>query len=115
VRRLVARYGADLVIVHGGDSGVDQSFSRACKSLGVAVEARVADWRQTAAPTVGSRNRELIKCGADLSIAVHKTNGASQRTGDCVLQAIQARIPAFLIEDERAIPRRIKAGDERLA
>ena len=30
VRRLVARYGADIVIALGGGNGVDQSFAVAC-------------------------------------------------------------------------------------
>jgi hypothetical protein len=114
LQRLIARHGPDLVIVHGCDSGVDESFSRACKSLGIAVEARVANWRQTGVPTVGARNRELIKDGADLCIALHRSIAASQRTKNCVRQAIQAGIPTFLIADDRAIPSRMRARDPRL-
>jgi hypothetical protein len=34
--RLVARYGPGVVIVHGGDTGVDESFATAARGLGVA-------------------------------------------------------------------------------
>jgi len=53
--------------------------------------------------------------GADLCIALHRSITTSTRTKDCVRQALAAGIPTFLVEDERAIPRRIDAGDERLA
>jgi hypothetical protein len=32
VKRLIARYGADLVVVHGGAAGFDTSFHLAAKS-----------------------------------------------------------------------------------
>jgi hypothetical protein len=114
LQRLIARHGSDVVIVHGGDCGVDESFDRACKSLGIAVEARVPNWRQTGIPTIGARNREVIKDGADLCIALHRSIAASEKTKDCVRQAIQAGIPTFLIADDRAIPSRLRAGDSRL-
>ena len=114
LQRLIARYGRDIVVVHGGFPGVDQSFNKACKSLGVTVEVRLAEWPQTGTPTIGTRNRELIKPGADLCIALHRSVRTSQRTRDCVLQAIQAGIPTFLIEDERAIPIRLRSSGREI-
>jgi hypothetical protein len=95
--------------------GVDESFNIACKNLGIAVEVRVATSGQTGTPTIGTRNRELIKPGADLCIALHRSVGTSQRTKDCVRQAIQAGIPTFLIEDEQAVPTRLRPADPRLS
>jgi hypothetical protein len=115
VQRLTARYGRDFVIVHAGSVGVDESFNIACKNLGIAVEVRMANSGQTGTPTIGTRNRELIKPGADLCIAVHRSVGSSQRTKDCVRQAIQAGIPTFLIEDEQAIPVRLRRAEARLS
>ena len=115
VQRLITRYGRDIVVVHGGSVGVDESFNIACKNLGIAVEVRMANSGQTGTPTIGTRNRELIKPGADLCIAVHRSVGTSQRTKDCVRQAIQAGIPTFLIEDEQAIPIRLRRADPRLS
>jgi hypothetical protein len=43
VQRLITRFGRDVVIIHGGSPGVDESFNKACKSLGIAVESRVAN------------------------------------------------------------------------
>jgi hypothetical protein len=115
VQRPIARYGRDIVVVHAGSVGVDESFNIACKNLGIAVEVRMANSGQTGTPTLGTRNRELIKPGADLCIALHRSLGASQRTKDCVHQAIQADIPTFLVEDERAMPIRLRRADPRLS
>lgn len=38
------RYGPDIVLVHGGATGDDESFVTAAKELAVAVEAYPADW-----------------------------------------------------------------------
>lgn len=113
LRRLVARYGPDIVIIHGNESGVDSSFA-AAKELGLTAEARVIDRSQTGFPTVGSRNRELLLGGADLCIAVHSRIAACPRTLDCVRQALQDHIPTYGIENVHAIPRRIKPGHTRL-
>ena len=114
LRRLLARYGPDIVIVHGGESGVDQSFSAACQELGLTTEVRLANWHRTGLPTIGQKNHELIKGAPDLCLAVHYSIKTSKRTRDCVHQALQAGIPSYLIENERAIPKRLRRGDTRL-
>jgi hypothetical protein len=115
VNRLLVRYGPTIVIIHGGEPGVDQAVATACRELGVPVEVRLAKWHQTALPTLGTKNRELIRAAPDLCVAVHKSTDSSKRTRDCVQQAIQAGIPTYLIDDERAVPRRVRTGDKRLA
>jgi YspA, cpYpsA-related SLOG family len=35
LRRIVARYGPDIVVVHGNELGVDSSFAAAASELGV--------------------------------------------------------------------------------
>jgi hypothetical protein len=115
LRRLVKRYGANFTIVHGGQNGVDESFDTACKNLGIAVEVRLPNWPHTGLPTIGNKNRELIKDGADLCIALHRSISRCERTVDCVRQAIQADIPTFLIANEQAVPSRLRRGDTRLS
>jgi hypothetical protein len=66
-------------------------------------------------PTIGTKNRELIKAAPELCFAVHQMIGTSKRTRDCVQQALQAGIPTYLIGDEQAIPSRLQARDARLA
>jgi hypothetical protein len=56
----------------------------------------------------------MSRDGADLCIALHRTIETSKGTKDCVRQALAAGIPAYLIEDERGIPRRIQTDDTRL-
>jgi hypothetical protein len=114
LRRLVARYGRDIVIVHANESGVDASFATAAKLLGITAEARVIDRKNTGFPTVGQRNRELLLGGADLCLAVHNRIASCPRTLDCVRQTLQDGIPTYGVENEHAIPRRIKRGDSRL-
>ena len=54
LRRLVARYGRNIIIVHDNETGVDSSFAAAATELGIAVEARVIDRRN---PARRSRNQ----------------------------------------------------------
>jgi YspA, cpYpsA-related SLOG family len=44
LRRLIVRHGTDIVIVHGGAPGVDQSFAEACRDLGVETDLCLADF-----------------------------------------------------------------------
>jgi len=113
LRRLVARYGPEIVIVHGGDPGVDESFAMACRGLGITVEACLSNWSRGGIPSGQERIQAMIARGADLCIALHRSITTSKRTKDCIRQAQAAGIPTFLIEDERAIPRRIELGDAR--
>jgi hypothetical protein len=65
-------------------------------------------------PTIGAKNRELIMARPDLCVAIHLATRGSTRTRDCVRQALQAGIPSYLIENEWAIPIRLKTRDSRL-
>ena len=114
LRRLIARYGRDIVIIHGNEPGVDASFDAAAQAMGIRTEARVIDRKNTGFPTVGQRNRELLSGGADMCLAVHNRVAFCPRTLDCVRQALQERIPVYGIENAHAIPRRIKRGDRWL-
>ena len=110
VRRLITRYGEDIVIVHGDPTGVVQSFLAACAELKIRTETRVPDWR-IGTPPLRLRTDELFNGGADLCIAVHRYIGICQRTIDCVRRAVRSGIPTFLIEDDTAAPRRIRKDD----
>jgi hypothetical protein len=97
LRRLVARYGRDILIIHGNEPGVDSSFAAAAKELGVTTESGVIDRKQTIFLTVGARNRELFLGRADMCIAVHNRISACPRTLNCVRQALQdGRLPTGL-------------------
>jgi hypothetical protein len=113
VNRLIARYGPDLVVVHGGAPGVDQSFSEACRHLGIPAEPHLADWKGLKNIAGPARNREMVQSGADLCVALHPTLETSKGTRDCIRQALAAGIPVWHIEDDRAIPRRVMADDAR--
>jgi hypothetical protein len=114
LRRLIGRYGAGITIVHGGATGVDESFARACRELEITAEPHIAEWRwhgNTAGP---KRNRAMVEAGAAMCIALHRDRKASKGTKDYVRQAIAARIPTFLIDDDQGVPKRLDASDKRL-
>jgi hypothetical protein len=114
IRRLVKRYGPDIVIVHGDATGVDESFATAAKGLGVAVEAHPADWDRLGKRAGPIRNEEMVCAGAGLCLAVHRFLMNSKGTKDCARKAIEAGIPTYLIDSEKAVPKRLRADDPRL-
>jgi hypothetical protein len=115
LRRLVARYGPDIVIVHGDDTGVEESFVTAARGLGIRTEAHPADYDRLGEGAEPFRNREMIRAGAGLCLAVHRFLANGKGTKDCARQAITAGIPTYLIDSEEAAPRRISPGDARLS
>ena len=115
VNRFLERYGPNIVIIHGGACGVNGAFAKACRKLGIVAEPHIADWRGLGNIAGPARNREMVQAGADLCLALHRNLAASRGTKDCIRQALAAGIPTYLIEDEKGIPRRVKAGDGRLA
>jgi hypothetical protein len=111
MRRLLARYGPEIVIALGGYPGVDWSFSTACRKIGVEVDIYLSDFSRIGDYRFG--NRQLLRHGADLCLIVHRDE-LDDGSKDLARQAVAAGIPTFLIADERAIPSRLNAGDERL-
>jgi len=57
----------------------------------------------------------MVQAGADLCIAVHKFVMNSEGTKGCARQAIEAGIPTYLIDSQKAVPKRLRAEDPRLA
>jgi YspA, cpYpsA-related SLOG family len=115
LRRLVDRYGNDLVVVHGAAPGVDQSFAEACGEVGIPAELHLANWDALGKAAGPKRNREMVELGANPCLAFHRTLAASKGTKDCVRQALAAGITAYQIGSEEAVPKRITLGDWRLA
>jgi hypothetical protein len=114
VRRLVKRYGSDIVIVHGACRGVDDSFRSACRWLGVKDEGHVPEWARFGDAAGPKRNAEMVASKPDFCVAFHRSIKTSRGTKDCVKQALAGVIAVYLVEEGRGIPRRLQAGDERL-
>lgn len=89
IRRLVERYGPDIVIVHGGATGVDESFATAANGHGVAVAAHPADWDRLGKRAGVVRKREMVRVGAGLCLAVHRFLMNSKGTKDCARQGVR--------------------------
>jgi acetylglutamate kinase len=127
VNRLLLQHGPRLVIVHGGGEGIDRSIAEACFELGVEQEVHFAQWDDLRAPgaVIGHsrnghpyntnadsvRNAEMVAAGAEMCIAFHKFLAGSKGTKDCVRRAIEAAIPTYLIDSEKAEPRWLREGD----
>jgi hypothetical protein len=119
-----------VVIVHGAATGIDASFAKACADLGVAQEPHPARWKDLHVPDAVirydkhgrqynanaglGRNAEMVASGAEMCIALHRFLMGSKDTKDCVRRAIKAGIPTYLIDSDKAEPRRLREGDGRL-
>ncbi|MGO9469965.1 MAG: SLOG family protein [Isosphaeraceae bacterium] len=114
LRRLVARYSPGITIIHGGAPGVENSFASACRELGISAEPHLADWKGLGNIAGPVRNKEMVDSGADLCIALHRSIARSKGTKNCILHALNAGIPTYLIEDERGVPKRLRGDDARL-
>ncbi|WP_422928597.1 SLOG family protein [Singulisphaera sp. PoT] len=130
LNRLLLRYGPSLTIVHGAGGGIDRSFAEACRDLDLEQESHPAHWEELDHPAAvvrqdrkgrpynanagPIRNAEMVAAGAEMCIAFHRAISSSKGTKDCARQAIAAGIPTYLIDSERAVPRRLGAGDPRL-
>ncbi len=118
IERLIARYGRDLVIVHGAATGVDTAFSDAARDAGLNVEPHEVtgvDWNYYGERAGPLRNAKMVQLGADLCIAVHRNLRASHGTKDCATRAIAAGIPTFIVGSDDGAPVRLDANDSRLA
>lgn len=107
VARLIAKHGAGIVIVNGGAKGIDQSFAEACRELDIACETYEADWDRYGKGAGPRRNRAMLAAGAAFVIAFHRDIKSSKGTKDAVNAALAIGIPAYLCDDEAAIPKRL--------
>jgi hypothetical protein len=73
VNRLLARYGPNLVIIHGGACGVDNAFGVACHELGIVAEPHLPVWKGLGNIAGPPRNRKMVQSGVDMCIALHRT------------------------------------------
>jgi hypothetical protein len=110
VRRMIARYGPDIVIVHGNDTGVDEAVAIVCRGFRMKDVNYPCEWDRLGGEAEIFRNREMVRAGAQLCVIVHRSM-AGKEPADLARQAIMAGIPTYLIDDDQGVPRRLKAGD----
>jgi hypothetical protein len=113
LRRMLARYGPDIVIVHGDDTGVAESFATAAKGQRIRTEEHVADFAHLGKEAIRFRNREMLRAGAQLCVILRRSV-LDAGTRDLARQAIEASVPTYLIADEQGVPRRLTEEDGRL-
>jgi hypothetical protein len=113
LRRLIARYGTDITIVHGGGNGVEQSIVLGCEKLGLSRWMPPLDFH---GGMNGPKRHDQMIAGAELCIILHHALTTDESSRDVARRALAAGIPTFLIEEDvRAYPRRLHEGDWRLA
>jgi hypothetical protein len=113
LRRMVTRYGPDIMIVHGDDTGVAESFATAARGQRIRTEVHLADFVHLATEAIRFRNREMLRAGAQLCVIVHRSV-LDAGTRDLARQAIEVGVPTYLIDSDEGKPRRIWTGDARL-
>ncbi len=69
VNRLLDRYGGDMLIIHGGEPGVDQTIATACQAHGVQHEGATSESvshrhtdHQRQKPGVDYHSAEFLRC-----------------------------------------------------
>ena len=99
----MVRHGPDIVIVHGGAPGVDQSFAEGCRALGVETDVCLADFSHRGDHRFS--NRQMILKGAELCLIFHRAK-LDEGSDDLARQAIAADVPTYLIDSEEGKPKR---------
>ena len=109
MNRLMLRYGPGSVIVHGADDGIDSTFADACDDMGIDYEPPPAG-RSMGLKAGPVRNQAIVSAGASVCLDFHQAISASKGTKDCCRRAVKAGIPTFLIDSDRAEPKRLRQG-----
>ncbi len=98
------RYGPGLVIIYGGECGIDHSFSLACWKLGVEMECVLLDYAH--AGDKRFQNREMIRRGAEMCLIFHRSE-LDEASKGLAEQANAAGVPVWLIDNEDGRPRKL--------
>jgi hypothetical protein len=107
VRRLLARSGQALVVVHDGGPGVAAAFDAACLRLGVRRDPIHGMWDEGWPRPGPERHDRMVALGAAFAIVCHPYLANSLGTRGLVARALAAGIPVYLLDAEDAAPRRI--------
>jgi hypothetical protein len=124
VRRLKARYGEDVIIVHGDcETGFDHEVELAAQEEGVRTERHPAKWDDLSHPDAKIRTRkdgkqydamagprrngEMVASGLDFVIVGHPNLAGSKGTRDMVAQCLAVGLPVWLFDSEDGGPRRL--------
>jgi hypothetical protein len=112
LRRVATRYGPDIVIVHGDETGVAEAFALAAKGQRLKTDQHAVDFGHLGDGAIRFRNRAMLR-GAELCVIVRRSL-LDAGTKDLARQALAVGVPTYLIESEAAVPRRLKEGDAEL-
>jgi hypothetical protein len=71
-RRMASRDGPDIVIVHGDETGVAESFATAARGQRLKTEQHTVDFGHLGDGAIRFRNHAML-CRADLCVVVHRS------------------------------------------
>ena len=94
----LAALGGDIgnvMLVHGGATGVDTQCGLIWAEWGGQVEIHPADWRKHGKAAGSIRNQEMVDLGADLCYAF--PDSGSKGTYDCVERALKAHTHTVVV------------------
>jgi len=112
LRRLAARYGPDIVIVRGDDTGLAESFALAARGHRIETEVHSADFDRLGNGAIWFRNHAMLR-GDGLRVILHRSV-LDAGTKNRARQAMEAGIPTYRVDSEQARPSRLLADDPRL-
>jgi hypothetical protein len=98
VRRHLARYPKETVLVHGDAHGADRIAAKIAKSLGFIVRPYPAAWETLGRAAGGVRNQEMLdkehldREPIDVALAFHDDQGLGKGTRDMVARLVKAKI-----------------------
>jgi hypothetical protein len=88
----------DFILVHGGARGADEMSGIWATRNGIQTEVHPADWKKNPRGAGMIRNAEMVKAGADMTLAFIKngSNGATK----CAALAEKAGIPVKYFRED---------------
>ena len=95
--KALARYGKDLVVVHGAARGLDTLVDQWCKRNKVAVEPHPALWDLHGKSAGILRNQEMVASGLDALLSFPGGRGTADMTQRCVNAGIPVGAPVWEI------------------
>jgi hypothetical protein len=106
---MTAKYGPDIDIVHGDETGVAESFATAARGQRIRTKEHPIDFGHLGDGAIRFRNRTMLR-GAGLCVIVHRSvlEAGTKELGH---QALSGEVPTYVIKDEEGVPKRLKEGD----
>lgn len=99
MRRLMNRYGPDIIIIEGGAPGADSLARKAAIECSLTYKEFPADWDKHGRKAGPIRNQRMLDENPDIVIAFHENIESSKGTKDMVSKAKRKGVPVYIIRE----------------